>query len=123
MLIMMRETLMAVLIHTLAEEGRVGAVGHCPSSLLESVVWCWRRQPRGRKGRRRLGCRGVVGGGGKGCMAADTLESLETFSGFQKVETSVNGELLSQGVKGAFNVQRDSHNHRPQCGKKATQAS
>lgn len=37
LLIMMRETLMAVLIYTLAKEGGVEAVGHCPSSLLESV--------------------------------------------------------------------------------------
>lgn len=37
LLIMMREMLMAVLIHTLGELGGVEAVGHCPSSLLESV--------------------------------------------------------------------------------------
>lgn len=70
-----------------------------------------------------VGGRGVGGGvvrgwwwagGAGGRMAADTLESLETLSGFQKVEP------LSQGVKGTFVVQRDSHNHRPQCGKKAT---
>lgn len=31
-------------------------------------------------------------------FAAETQESLETFSGFLKVETSVNRELLSQGA-------------------------
>lgn len=60
---------------------------------------------------------------------ADTLESLETFSGFQKTKMSVNCELLSSsrggegkggGAKRGFIVRRDSHNHRPQCGKKVT---
>lgn len=31
-------------------------------------------------------------------FAADALESLETYSGFLKVETSANRELLSQGA-------------------------
>lgn len=60
LLIMMRETLMAVIIRTLAKEGGVEVVGHCPSSLLESVEWRWRRRQGGRKGRMSIGGRSAA---------------------------------------------------------------